>query len=316
MLSAFAPMASADAVDMKRQFVRGNASFTAESYETIWITPIYDNPMIAGVAKDKYPTKFFSFSAPDNGCLMEYAYDKSVFINNDSLAVYRYLAYDRGNFEMFLDFVDDDNVLAYGDETVAVYVDPDKGSAHAMLDLDSEFGSTAKLEIIIDHKSGMLLPGQLKDLIIAEVERVQGELSVQNLDHYWSEGMINTITIGADDDPFEAVITVDGYNVTATDTHAVVTKEPDGSGAKTISVAIARTSRAHSEMSAREGKLSDGKPYLKYNAEYTGYATFTLTEKGNDGRPVYFTVAIDCRSDEFDAELEALFGRVQLRSLR
>ena len=310
------PSAVAEAVDMRRQFVRGNASFTSDSYETVWLTPVFVNEMIGKSAPEKYPTKFIHFPSPDNFCLTEYTYDKSVFLNTDSLMRIRYLVYDRGNFEMFLEWADDENVLNYGGENVAVYTNPDKGSAHAMIDLDEQFGSTAMVELIVDNISGMSTPDQLKNFILEEVERVQDELVIEDIGHYWSENLVNSVEIAAVDDPFEAVVDVSGFSVTDMGGNWVVTKEPDGTGAKTITITITDSSRAHREMGASEGKLENGTSYVKYTTEFTGYATFVLTDKGNNGKPVYLTITIDCSPDEFDDEVADAFGRLKLRALR
>ena len=308
--------ALAEPVDMQRQFVRGNSSFTSDSYETVWLTPIYANEMIAGAAPERFPTKFIYFPSPDGYCLTEYGFDKSTFLNTDSLMRIRYLVYDRGDFDMFLEWADDSNVLPYGDASVAVYTNPDKGSAHAMVELDEEFGSVAKLEIIIDNISGMATPDQLKNTILAEVERVQGEIVIEDIGHYWSENLINSVEIAAHDDPFEATVDVSGLSVTSLGSNWVVTTEQSSSGAKSIAIAISQSSRAHGEMGAKEGKLKNGTSYVKFTTDITGYATFVLTDKGNNGNPVYLTIIIDCAPDEFDAEVESAFGRMELRSLR
>ncbi len=301
--------ALAEGIDVRRESVRGNAAFTADSYPTVWITPVFDDHIIARTDPGKYPAKFLTFAPPAGGCLTKYSYDESDFLDHDKLMGYYYFAYDRASFELFLEDAEAANIIKDGSDGVAMFVQPDSRRARAMIDLKPQFGGTAKLSIILIDYSRDITADQLKSMIQAETERVQAEMQLMEPGKFWSEGAFHSVQIAASRDPFSAIVDVTGLTVTRIEDKEVITKVPDGRGTKSIEIAIDGYSYPHSMMEAVEGKLADGTKYLGYNTEYTGYASFTLAEAGQSG-PVYLTFKIDSEPSAFPAALEEAYARV------
>lgn len=314
LIAVLCAPALADGIDVRRETVRGNATFTKDSYPAIWITPVYDDHIIAQVDAEKYPARFLTFAPPEGGCLTKYAYDESDFLNHDQLMSYYYFAYDRASFELFLEDAEEANIIKDGSDGVAMFVQPDSRRARAMIDLKQQFGGTAKLCIILDDHSRDITEAQLRELIQAETERVQAEMKLEEPGRFWSEGAFNSVQIQADRDPFSAIVDVAGLTVTRIEDGKVVTKVADGRGTKSTEIAIDGYSYPHNKMEAVEGTLKDGTGYLGYNSEYTGYATFTLAEDGQYG-PVYLTFKIDAEPAEFAEALEAAYARTTVTHL-
>lgn len=311
LIYALCAPALAEGIDVRRETVRGNAAYTADSYPTVWITPVYDDHIIAQIDPEKYPARFLTFAPPDGARLTKYSYDESDFLNHDTLMGYYYFAYDRASFELFLEDADEANILLDGSDGVAMFIQPDIRRARAMIDLKQQFGGTAKLCIILSDYSRDITEDQLKEQIQAETARVQAEMKLEEPGGFWSEGAFNSIEIAADRDPYSAVVDVAGLTVARFEDGKVVTKAADGRNARKTEIAIDGYSYPHSQMNAREDALADGTVYLGYSTDYTGYATVTLAEDGKYG-PVYLTFKIDCGVEEFAGALEAAYARTTL----
>ena len=305
-------LAQPAAVDVTRQSVRGNATFTRESYDTVWITPVFDDHILTQVNPETYPARFLTFGAPENGCLIKYTYDESSFLNHDALLGYYYFAYDRASFELFLEKAEPEHIVKDGLDGVAIYMQPDSRRAYAMIDLKAQFGGTAKLEIVLIDHSGDVSVEQLQQLIEREVERVQAEMMVEEPGHFWSEGRFASVEIAADRDPWSAVVRVEDLTVTRIEGNKLVTKTADDRSAYSTEIAVDGYSYPHNNEEAEDAVLADGTPYRRYVGEYTGYASFTLSADGKYG-PVYLTFKIDGKPDAFDAALEAAYARVSVK---
>ena len=316
----FALMISAVAVaeggiDVARQSVRGNASFTPESYQTVWITPVFDDHIITGTDPEKYPAKFLTFPAPDGGAMLEYNYDESDFLNHDTLMAYYYFAYDRASYELFLERAEEEHIMKDGSDGVAMFVEPDARRARAMFDLTPYFGGTSKMEIILSDHSRDITTDQLKTMIEAETDRVMGAIQVEEPGKFWSEGVFNSVEIDGDREKFKAVVDTKGLTVTRIEPKKVVTKVADGRNASETEISIDTYSYAAGHENGKAAALADGTSFIVYNSDYTGYASFVLTEEGERGDPVYMTIKIDVEPAGFPAALEEAYARVEVSSV-
>lgn len=304
-------------IDAKLQTVRNNTSYTRESYETVWITPVFDEYIINGLDLEKYPSRFISFPAPEGAALTEFKSDNSIFIDTDGMLTYFYAAYDRLSFEVFLEKAEEENTVRDGSDGVAIFVNPDSRRGNALIDLKPDFEKTPKLEILIVSHDRSVDAEKLKELIIAETERVQAAMKIEDTQQFWSQGVYNSIEISASrSTDYRAVVNVVGKTVTRFDGSQVVTKEADGRNVASTEIKIDSYSYPHSkeengDEGVTEAALADGTPYKMFQAEFSSYASFTLLEKGSYDS-IYLTIKIDCDQDSFAAALEEAYARIAL----
>ena len=309
-------IAEGSSLDMRLQAVRGNVAFTKESYPTIWITPVYDEHIMTQTNPEKYPARYLSFAAPENGCLLDMNYDSASFINHDTLVGYYYYAYDRASFELFLEKAAEASILKDGSDGTAIYIDEDRNAGRAMISIKDEFDGTAKLQIdVVDHSRDLSMT-DIQALIESEVARFAAEKKVENLDGYWSTDKINSIQIADDNNPYGATIDTTGLTVTRVETNKVMIKTLNDKNVEETEITFDSYSYALSQDKEApvEGELPDGTKFVKYNSEFTGYASITLTETGKYDRPCYLTIQIDCEASEFEAKLEAVYARIAMQT--
>lgn len=298
-------------MDLARRVVGGDVTFDPAGYPAVWITPVFDEHILAEVDLEAYPAKFLSFAAPANGGLVRYRYDESVFLNLDALVAYYYQAYDKASFELFLEGAAPENIRSDGADGVAMYVEPDNLRACAMISLKEQFGGMAKLCVGVEGFARNTTVGQIAELLKREVQRVQAEMAVREPGHFWSEGRFDTVEIGAAYDPFTAVVDASGLTVTGIDRDKLIAKAADGHMVKGVEIALGAYSYAHQQGDAANAALKDGTPYKRYGTEYSGYAGFTLSEEGKLG-PVYLTIKIDGDTAEFEQKLEETYARIKV----
>lgn len=309
--AALAAAPAAGSLSVTYESVRGNASFTVESYPEIWITPIFDQHIIAG--NEKYPPHFLRFPLPEGTAALEFETDSVALIDHENLLVYSYYAYDRASFEVFLEKAEPDYTIADGTDGVAMYIRPDVRRAYGMIDIKPDFGNTSKLQIIIDDFTRDITEDTLRALIEAEAERIQATMQLEKLDAYWSTDVFSTIDLRGES---ELGVTVDASGLAVTkveENKLVYMKKIDDRNVEKTEIAIDGysyvDSREESEVATH--KMADGTEWRVYTSEVTGYAHLTLLEEGKYG-PVYLTVKIDGTPDTFIDKLEAAYGRTTI----
>ena len=305
-------------VDVRLMSVRGNTSYTQESYEKVWITPVFVDHILTKTDEEKYPAKFITFAAPEGYTLFDYDYDDSSFINHDLLVTMYYSAFDKASFELFLEKAEEENIVKDGSDGVAIFTRPDNRTAQAMISLDEHFGRTSKLQILISDHSRDLTADDLLPMLEAEVERIQTQMVIEEPGHFWSEGQFASIEIEDSASQCPAIVDVTGLTVTKFAQDEVVTKVADGRNVREMECKIDTYSYAHYQMDdgkpeAEESALADGTPYVRYSSEYSSHAGFVVLEEGKRG-PVYLTIKIDCEPDAFAELLEAAYVRISLSS--
>ncbi|MCL2811990.1 MAG: hypothetical protein FWD25_08910, partial [Clostridia bacterium] len=153
---AMAEAPAAGSLKAVQQTIRGNSSWTPESYPEIWITPIFGEYIVEGRDTERYPANFLRFAPPEGTAPLRFEYDYSNLIDFDTLFQYSYQAHDRASYELFLERAEEEeHILADGSDGVAIYVMPSRwGRGRAMIDLKQYFGGTAKLVIEIYDNAG------------------------------------------------------------------------------------------------------------------------------------------------------------------
>lgn len=308
---AMAQAPAENSLVMKQESIRGNRSFTQDSYPEIWITPIFDQHIIVG--NEKYPPHFLRFAPPENTAMLDFSYDDATFIDHDVLLTYSYYAYDRASFELFLEKAAQEYTIADGSDGIAMYVNPESRRAHAMIDIKDKFEKSAKLQIIIDDHSRDIKPETLRELIEAEVERVTGTMEFVELDHYWSQGVVKSVELYSDRDPVKATVDTTGLTVTEVEEESLTTREKvDDRNSAATSFEIGTYAYVESKGDeSKEYTMSDGTVWKIFNTEYHGYASMVVLEEGKYGT-VYLTIEVDTAPEGFPAALEAAYARVTL----
>lgn len=321
LLLAVLPAALAGApagINARQETDRNVAAFSTESYDTVWVTPVFDDYIINGLNPEKYPARFVSFPVPEGAKLVDYRYDSSLLVDVDAMVSYFYGAYDRYSFEVFLEKQPEENILSDGSDGPAVYVDPERRIGAALIDLKPHFEGTPKLEVTVRSYDRSVTKEQLQGLIRAELERVQAAMKVQDTEGFWSKGRYNSIEIRSTRDAaYGAVVDVGGQSVTGFDDHHLVTKWAEDTK-MTYATEIAIDSYSYPHQKAGEGNanaaeaaMKDGTPYMRYLSDTTGYATFTLLEKeGSDA--IYLSVKISAPEGSFDEALETLWSKISV----
>lgn len=300
---------AADSLNAVYESVRGNASFSAETYPEIWITPIFSEHIL--LAKEKYPPHFLRIAPPEATLPMEFNYDSAVFIDHDLLLVYSYYAYDRASFELFLEKAEPENTLSDGSDGVAMYVVPDSRRARAMIDISEHFDNTPKLEIIISDYTGDLDAEDLQALIEEETARVRDNMEFVALDDFWSADAYASVQLHARNDPYLVTVDTAGMTIVKLEENALNAQRADGNSVSKTKVIV----EDYSYAAGKEGEnatltLADGTEWIVYNSDYTGYASRLLTDSGKYDRSLYLTIQIDAAPDAFAEALEAMAARV------
>lgn len=320
LLLAFSPVQSiaqeAQAIDARLQTQRATTTYTRDSYDTVWITPIYADYMISGQNPERFPTRFVSFEAPQGALLGDYRYDSSVLINTDRLLTYLYVAYDQVSFEAFLERAEQEHIIKDGADGVAIYLSPDSYTADALIDLAPHFEGSPKLQIMINSFDRTITKESLQTLIEDEVARVQASMQIENPPTYWSAGAYNSIEIASSRDPFSAIVDVQGLTVTRFDVSRIITKVAEDNHTHGTEIAIGSYSYPHSmqedgNQAVKDAALADGTAYKYLHTGHTGYASITLAEDGRFG-PVYLTLTLDGEEPGFAQALEELWSRISL----
>jgi len=287
-----------------QQTIRGNSSWTPESYPEIWITPIFAEYIIDG--NERYPAHFLRFAPPEGTAPLRIDYDYANVIDFDTLLQYSYQAFSRMSFEKFLERAEEGDLLADGSDGVALYVLADNRRGRAMIDLEAYFGDAAMLSIEIYDHTGDLSGAELGALIQGEAARVQGALQFEALDHYWTQGVFSSVALY---DGYEKVsVTVDTSGMTLIglqDDKLTSRALVDGDG-RTTEISLGSLLW---EDEVEDKALADGTPYKLRITEYSSHAFFKLAGKNRD---VYLCIKIETPPEGFAAELEAVYPLITL----
>lgn len=308
---AWAEAPAAGSLRVEHQVISGNSAWTAESYPEIWITPIFAEYIIIG--NEDYPGTFMHFAPPEGTLPRELDYDEASFLNFDTLMGYYYAAYDRYSFEVFLEKAQEDSILSDGSDGVAMYVNEESNRASAMIDIKEDFGKTSKLTIDLYDHSRDLSTDDLKAQLQAEVARVQEAMVIETLDHYWSEGVFESVQIANSNDP--AVVTIDttGLNVVSIDEKKMVYQtRVDERNADSVTITLDTYSNPYyDEEKSAEITLSDGTVMRVTTTDYTGYAGMPVLDEVKYGSgPLYLSITIEATPETFQAKLEEVYARI------
>jgi len=307
-----AAMAVAPAVgSMKavQQTIRGNSTWTPESFPEIWITPFFAEYIVEGRDNERYPASFLRFPPPEGTSPLRIDYDFSSYIDFDTLFQYSYQAMERTSYELFLEKAEEENILNDGSGGVAVYVKPDRwGRGRALIDLKPYFGGTSKLWIeIYDNAGGNLTGEELGKLIQDEVARVQAAIQMEELDRFWSQGAFSSVELF--EDRYDVTITVDASDMTIT--------HIQGKGLKSQVLADGKVRSTEIELGSPHGDdledqtLADGTPYVRMTRDYWSDAYFFI-KKGRSSGEIYLHIKIGVPAEEFAAELEKVYSLITL----
>ena len=302
---AVAEAPAAGSLSAVQQSIRGNSSWTPESYPEIWITPVYASYIIEG--KEKYPAHFLRFAPPEGVAPLRIDYDFTSMIDFDTLIQYSYQAIDRASYELFLEDVEAEDRLADGSDGIAAYAAPDSRRGYAMIDLKDYFGETSKLRIEIYDHTGDLSKEQRAQLVFDEAERVRAAVRFEELDHFWSQGAFASVELF--DSHNKVSITVDTAGMT------IVGLQDD----KLKSLALADGAARSTELAlssyiwadeVEDQELADGTPYKLHAREYTSHAFFFIKE--GEYASVYLEIKIETPPEGFAAELEKVYPLITL----
>lgn len=310
---------NAAGIDARLQYVDSLATYTPESYDTVWVTPVYADYIIAGQYPERNPSRFVCFPAPQGATLGEYRYDSSLLIDDEARVSYLYAAYERISYEVFLEKAEEENIIKDGSDGVAIYIKPDDRRGDALINLKPHFEGTPKLLVTVRSYDRNITGEQLKELITAEAERVQAEMSIVDTERFWSAGVYNAIEIMAYRHPeYAATVRVADKAVTSFAPQMVITKETEGNNARATEIKFDSYSQPHvkeaeGDPEVKDAVMADGTAYKYYQTDYTGYASFTMLENGSYDS-IYLTVKIDGSREGFAEALEELYARITLTS--
>jgi len=308
--AAVAEAPAAGSLKLEQQTVRGNSSWTPESYPEIWITPVFAEYIIDGRDAERYPANFLRFAPPEGAAPLRIDSDYANLIDFDTLLQYSYQAHDRASFELFLERVEEQEyILADGSDGVAIYVSPDRrGRARAMLSISEHFGGTSKLRIeIYDNAGDNLSAEALGELIQAEVARVQAAMQFVELDRYWAEGVFAAVELFNG----QVTIAIDTADMTLTDIQDRRIRNRVLVDGKVRTTEIEINSPFQDDLV--DAQLADGTEYIYKVSEFWGNAYFYIQEGRTSGQ-IYLHIRIEgtFTPEEFAAEVEKVYALVTL----
>lgn len=175
---------------MSQDMYLATSLVTPESYPEVCISPYYFSSSFVSQYKEPY---FIHFPCPANTFATSVDVDTAFFLNVAELRQYAYAAYDSYAYETFLNNCDvDEYILADGSDGVAMYINPDRTRATALIGMP-EIEKSAKLEVLIiddslGNRSEQEVIDALTALITNEVARIKASLTVELADAFWTVG--------------------------------------------------------------------------------------------------------------------------------
>ncbi len=193
-IPAFAEDASPENVYL-RQLPQNTYINTAlipeECYPMVCISPYASYSLYESYRKDPW---FILFNLPEGAIATEFDTDACHLVDMDSQIQYSYQATDDYSYESFLNKCENDEYIIFdGEGKKAAYIDPEGKRAYGLIGVP-EITKGAKLYISIymdginrNVSTEKRVP-LLTEAIQNEVNRVQGEMVVKLMDHYWTYG--------------------------------------------------------------------------------------------------------------------------------
>ncbi|MCL1963867.1 MAG: hypothetical protein FWF69_02260 [Firmicutes bacterium] len=300
-VAALAAPPEPGSLTVTRTSIRGNTSWTRESFPEIWITPIFAEYIIQG--KEQYPPKFLCITPPDNAYPFGFRSDSAWFIDHDTLLQYDYFAYDRYSFEVFLEKADPSYTIADGSDGVAMYVNPENLRAYGLIDIKEFFGGTSRLEVRLSSYDRTATADQMAALIEAEVNRVRADMRYETLEQYWSKGVFATVALNARRDPVKVQVDASDLIIVSLEESTMTGYIPVADGYAPVNIDVdTYTYVTSKEDESSEMTLADGSTWIVYNAGYTFYASQVLLEEAKSGT-LYVTVKLDSKPEEVPTAL-------------
>ena len=163
---------------------------TTASYPEIHISPYYFSSTFVSGYKDPY---FMVFPCPPGSFVSDFDEYSASFLDLEAPRQLIYIGQDGYSYENFLNKCDvEDYILADGSDALAVYIDPTRQSAYALIGVP-EIDKSAKLEIrIIDNSLNNRSEQEVIDALTSEINdevaRVKASMTVELADAFWTAG--------------------------------------------------------------------------------------------------------------------------------
>ena len=163
---------------------------TTESYPEICISPYYFSSSYVSQYDEPY---FMRFPCPAGAFVSDFNEYSATFLDMDAPRQYIYYGQDGYSYENFLNKCDvDEYILADGSDKLAIYIEPDRQRANALIGVP-EIDKSAKLQVVIiddslDNRSEQEIIDALTAEITAEVARIQSSMTVELMESFWSTG--------------------------------------------------------------------------------------------------------------------------------
>ena len=163
---------------------------TTESYPEIRISPYRFSSSFVSEYKEPY---FMAFPCPPNTFVSDFNEYSASFLDLETPRQYVYYGQDGYSYENFLNNCDvDEYILADGSDKLAIYIEPDRQRANALIGVP-EIDKSAKLQVVIidnslDNRSDEEIIAALTEQIQAEVARIQASMTVELADAFWTAG--------------------------------------------------------------------------------------------------------------------------------
>ena len=170
---------------------------TVESYPQVCISPFSSYQLFSRGSTEPW---YVTFPAPAGARCAEFGVDNCHFLDFENNRQISYQATDNYSYETFLNKCEnEDNIILDGSDKVAAYINPDRGSAYALLGLD-EIKRGAKLYISISQNNYRKveeneLAQLLKDVITAEASRVRENMVCTQSEKFWTDGAFRGVKL-------------------------------------------------------------------------------------------------------------------------
>ena len=166
------------------------AVLTTESYPEVCISPYVFSSAFISQYREPY---FIHFPCPPNTFVADFETRTASFLDLENSYQYMYQALESYAYETFLNDCDvDEYILADGSDGLAMYINPDRYRAYALIGVP-EIEKSAKLYIsfIGDSLRGrdeQVIIDTLTEVITGEVARIRASMTVAPAEAYWSDG--------------------------------------------------------------------------------------------------------------------------------
>lgn len=295
------------------QETEGLSGYTVESYPEAWITAYKVKNILEG--KKRNPPAFLHIVPPQGAVPRLFDWDRAMFWVPQTQMSYTYLVEDPSLLKNFLKYANEKKIVDEGkDKMKAIYLGNENHRIYGLLTLpDTYYSEHAKLKVHIADLTQTMSDDALIQAMNEEILRLQGALTFETLEKYWSQDQVNQVQITLPEANALMQVETKGLVVLGANENNLNCMYMNEAGkAKTLAFRLDLYSFPHRQEKAADLTLGgvEAKVYSK-----SGHHSVALPlgdVAGMEGMTLYLLLEIEAGDDEMPAVAADAFARVTL----